>query len=225
MPKIPVKLVTWDDVVRWSKDLAEKIKTDGYTPDVVVAIARGGVVTARLLCDYLGIIDMLSIKVEHWIETAAHVENATVKYPFEADLSRKRVLLVDDICDTGKSIEVARDYIIRTSKPLEIRTATMQYISPVSKYRPDYFAEEVKEWYWYMYPWNYYEDSVNLVKKILQSDATRSWRISDIEEEFRKSYEIIPPIPIEEIIKEGVRRGVFYYTDGEVKLRAQYLMR
>ncbi|MGC8679485.1 MAG: phosphoribosyltransferase, partial [Fervidicoccaceae archaeon] len=79
--------------------------------------------------------------------------------------------------------------------------------------------------YWYLYPWNYYEDSVNLVKKILQSDATRSWRISDIEEEFRKSYEIIPPIPIEEIIKEGVRRGVFYYTDGEVKLRAQYLMR
>ncbi|MEM0179621.1 MAG: phosphoribosyltransferase [Fervidicoccaceae archaeon] len=225
LPRIPVKLVKWEDVVSWSKELAKKIVSDGYNPDVIVAIARGGVVTARLLCDYLGVIDLLSIKVEHWLETAAHVENATIKYGFDTDLSKKKVLLVDDICDTGKSIEVAREHIIRNSKPAELRTAAMQYISTISKYKPDYYAEEVREWYWYMYPWNYYEDSVNLVKKILQSDASRKWSIAEIENEFKKSYEIDPPIHIEEVVKEGVRRGVFYYVNGEVKLRAQYLMR
>jgi len=225
LPKIPVKLVTWEDVVKWSRDLSEKIKADGYAPDVIVAIARGGVVTARLLCDYLGVIDLLSIKVEHWVETAAHVENATVKYSFNIDLSKKKVLLVDDICDTGKSIEVAREHIERASKPAEMRTATMQYISPISKFKPDYFAEEVKDWYWYMYPWNYYEDSINLVKKILQSDSNRKWKLEEIEEEFRKSYEIRPPVPIDEVVKEGVRRGIFYFSNGEVRIRAPYLMR
>ncbi|MCI4396776.1 MAG: phosphoribosyltransferase [Thermoprotei archaeon] len=221
---MPVKLVNWDDVVTWSKDLAEKIKSDGFYPDVIVAIARGGVVTARLLCDYLGVIDMLSIKVEHWVETAAHTENASIKYPFNIDLSKKRVLLVDDICDTGKSVEVAKEHIMSFSKPAELRTATMQYISPVSKYKPDYYSEEVKEWYWYMYPWNYFEDSINLVKKILQSDASKKWSIEELEKEFRNSYTIDPPVPMEEVVKEGVRRGVFYHANGEVKLRSQYIM-
>ena len=64
MPKkMPVKVVSWSEVVEWCRALAQKIRLSKFKPDVIVAIARGGFVPARLLCDYLDVIDLLSIKL------------------------------------------------------------------------------------------------------------------------------------------------------------------
>lgn len=213
MAMLKVKLVTWEDVVNLSKQLSEKIKRDNYQPDVVIAIARGGVVVARLICDFLGILDLLTIKVEHWVETAAHLEDAVVKYPLNVDLNGKKVLLVDDISDTGKSFAVAKKHIEENCHPLEIRTASMQHISPVSTFRPDYYAEEVKEWTWFMYPWNYVEDTLNLTKKIMQKDKSRKWKYEELLEEFKDSYGIVPPVDLEYVLNEGVRRKAFKVDD------------
>jgi hypoxanthine phosphoribosyltransferase len=46
VPKIPVKVVEFDEIVEWSRKLAEKIRESGWQPDVIVAIARGGYVPA-----------------------------------------------------------------------------------------------------------------------------------------------------------------------------------
>jgi hypoxanthine phosphoribosyltransferase len=224
MPKIPVKLVTWNDVVDWSKKLARKIIDSGYQPDVIIGIARGGVTPARLLCDYLGVMDLLTIKVEHWVETAGHLEDAIVKYPFTANLEKKKVLLVDDICDTGRSIIVSKEYIERNSKPEQLRVATMQYIKPVAKFVPDYYVDEVVDWVWYLYPWNQMEDTINLIKKILQEKPLVPRTIDDLKTLFRESYGIEPPIDVEEAVKEGVRRGIFIYLDGKVRLTERYFM-
>jgi len=224
MPKIPVKLVTWNDVVDWSKKLARKIVDSGYQPDVIIGIARGGVTPARLLCDYLGVMDLLTIKVEHWVETAGHLEDAIVKYPFTANLEKKKVLLVDDICDTGRSIIVSKEYIERNSKPEQLRVATMQYIKPVAKFVPDYYVDEVVDWVWYLYPWNQMEDTINLIKKILQERPLVPRTIDDLKTLFRESYGIEPPIDVEEAVKEGVRRGIFIYLDGKVRLTERYFM-
>jgi hypoxanthine phosphoribosyltransferase len=224
MPKIPVKLVTWNEVVDWSKKLARKIVDSGYQPDVIIGIARGGVTPARLLCDYLGVMDLLTIKVEHWVETAGHLEDAIVKYPFTANLEKKKVLLVDDICDTGRSIIVSKEYIERNSKPEQLRVATMQYIKPVAKFVPDYYVDEVVDWVWYLYPWNQMEDTINLIKKILQERPLVPRTIDDLKTLFRESYGIEPPIDVEEAVKEGVRRGIFIYLDGKVRLTERYFM-
>ncbi len=224
MPRIPVKLVKWSDVVEWSRKLSEKIIKDGFQPDVIVAIARGGVTPARLLCDYLGVMDLLTIKVEHWVETAGHLEDAIVKYPFTADLSGKKVLLVDDICDTGRSIIVSKEYIEKNNNPKELRVATMQYIKPVAQTEPDYYVDIVEDWVWYMYPWNYIEDSINLIKKILQEDPKTPLKITELIERFTSDYNINPPVNLEDIIKEGVRRGIFAYEDGHLRLKEQFIM-
>jgi hypoxanthine phosphoribosyltransferase len=224
MPKIPVKLVTWNDVVDWSKKLARKIVDSGYQPDVIIGIARGGVTPARLLCDYLGVMDLLTIKVEHWVETAGHLEDAIVKYPFTVNLEKKKVLLVDDICDTGRSIIVSKEYIERNNKPEQLKVATMQYIKPVAKFVPDYYIDEVVDWVWYLYPWNQMEDTINLIKKILQERPLVPRTIDDLKTLFRESYGIEPPIDVEEAVKEGVRRGIFIYLDGKVRLTERYFM-
>jgi len=226
LPKIPVRLVKWDDVVYWSRELAKKIVESEYQPDVVVAIARGGVAPARLLCDYLGVLDLLTIKVEHWVDTAGRLlEDAVVKYPFTADLSDSKVLLVDDICDTGRSIVVSKDYLLKHNKPKELRVATMQYIKPVAQITPDYYVEEVVDWVWYLYPWNYFEDTINLVKKILQENPVEPLSLSSLEEKFFESYGIRPPVSLSEAVAEGARRGVFKVLEGGfVKLHERFFM-
>jgi hypoxanthine phosphoribosyltransferase len=210
LSKIPVTLVTWDDVVNWTSELAEVIKEDGYKVDVIVAVARGGMVPARLLADSLGILDVLSIKVEHWVETAAKNPEARVKYPYSVDLRNKSVLVVDDICDTGDSLLMATEHVRKNFGAEHVKTATMQYIETVSKYRPDYFSRTVREWSWFMYPWNYWEDEINLIRKLMNgrklSDETKD--LMNLEVEFRESYGISPPIPLNRIVKEMLRRGL-----------------
>ncbi|MDP7207114.1 MAG: phosphoribosyltransferase, partial [Candidatus Bathyarchaeota archaeon] len=49
---------------------ARKVVDSGYKPDIIVGLARGGWVLSRVLCDYLGVKDLVSLKVEHWGVTA-----------------------------------------------------------------------------------------------------------------------------------------------------------
>ncbi|TRM92612.1 phosphoribosyltransferase [Sulfolobus sp. A20-N-G8] len=205
MPKIPVKIVSWDEIIKLSMKLSEKMKNDDYIPDVIIAIARGGLVPSRLVADMLGVIDILSIKIEHWVETASHTPQAKIKYPYKVNLDGKKVAIIDDITDTGDSIELAKKYVIENFTPSEIKTATLQYIKPVAKIVPDYYAEEIVEWTWFMYPWNYWEDEINLINKILAERFTTN--INELKSLFKQNYGVEePPIPIEDIIKEMKRR-------------------
>lgn len=194
MAKVPVKLVRWREVVEWCKKLAEKIKESGYRPDIIVAIARGGYTPARLLCDFLDIHDLVSIQILHWGRAAEITAKAHVKYPLEIDLSGKRVLLVDDICDTGESIIVARDYILEKCKPKELKVAVMQWIPKIAKIKPDFYVDEVKEWTWYQYPWCRMEDTMNFLEKIMKEEYEKKgkteWTFDELISKFKEWYEI-----------------------------------
>ena len=74
MPRVPVKLVSWEEIVEWSRGLARKIKESGYKPTVIIAVARGGYVPARLLADFLNVTNMLSIQSQHWTKAARAAE-------------------------------------------------------------------------------------------------------------------------------------------------------
>ncbi|BFI75128.1 phosphoribosyltransferase [Sulfurisphaera ohwakuensis] len=208
MPKIPVKVVKWEEVVDWSTQLAEKIKESKYDPDIIIAIARGGLVPARIVADVLGVIDILSIKIEHWVETASHTPEAKVKYPFKVDLQGKKVLIIDDITDTGDSVELAKKYVKENFGPIEIRTATMQIIEASAKIKPDYYAMVIKDWYWFMYPWNYWEDEINLIRKILSEENSKAIDASFLKAKFIESYGVEPPIAVEKILSEMKRRNL-----------------
>jgi Predicted phosphoribosyltransferases len=208
MPKIPVKVVSWQEIVEWSYGLAERIIDSGYRVDVIIAIARGGLVPSRILADRLGVLDVISLKVEHWVQTASRNPEARIKYPYSVDLSGKNVLIVDDIADTGDSLILAKDYAKRNFNPKEIRTATLQVISQTTKYVPDYYYLEVKDWAWFMYPWNYWEDVINLVKKLKDSGVNIK-NVEELKRAYVDSYGSHPPIDLKIIIDEMKRRGEF----------------
>ncbi len=196
MAKIPVKLVSWEEVVDWTRLLAEKIKESGYKPDIVIAVARGGYVPARLLCDFLGVDNLVSIQSQHWTEAAKMAEKAIIKFQYKIDLTGYKAILVDDIVDTGESVRLAKEFIEKEWHPTELRTATMQWISPVAKIKPDYYAVEVKEWIWFQYPWTRLEDITQFIRRIIKeelSGKTDKITIQELAQKFKEWYGIEPP--------------------------------
>jgi len=163
--KMKCKIVSFQEVYDMVRRVAEDVKTSGYDPTTVIGLARGGWIPARLICDFLGITDLLSLKVEHWLQTGKTKDEATIRYPLNIDLSGKTLLVVDDITDTGKSLITSTEYL-KQLNPSKMRTVTMQYF-PKSKFKPNYFAEKVKEWMWFIYPWNWIEDTSTLIVRLM----------------------------------------------------------
>ncbi len=180
------EILSWNRVVRDTKKLSESIKNSGYEPDIVVAIGRGGYVPARILCDYLLIRDLASIKVEHWGIAATETEKAVIKFPLCADIKDKRVLLADDITDTGDTLRVSLEYL-KTFEPEDIKTAVLIH-KTCSAIIPDYFVSKITKWRWVIFPWHIYEDLAGFVKRIKNMGIHSE---EDITRELRERYNIV----------------------------------
>lgn len=157
-----VELVSWEAFHQLARGLALRIRDSGYRPDMVVAIARGGVIPARVLCDYLDIMEMACIRVEHY-RARQKAPQARVKYPLNASVDSLRILVVDDVSDTGDSFVAALEHIQQKGSPAEVRTCALQH-KIVSKYVPDYYAQEITEWRWVTYPWAVVEDLGEMIE-------------------------------------------------------------
>jgi len=162
------KLVKWNEIEKWCDNIREKVSLS-FRPDTIVGISRGGLVPGRILADMMWIKDLQTVKTEHWGLTATLDGKAAIKNRPILFLEKKKVLLVDDITDTGESMSLAKEYLSEFS-PLEVKTAAMLHINR-SKFVPDFFAEEIdnSNWIWFIFPWNVYEDLDNLSGRTMVS--------------------------------------------------------
>jgi hypoxanthine phosphoribosyltransferase len=159
---IRCEAVSWNAVATLAHRLAAKIVDSGYNPDLIVAIGRGGYVPGRLLSDWLGIMDLTSFKIEHY-RHAEKQRAARVRYPLPESVAGRRVLLVDDVADSGETFAVALAHLAERGPPAEARSAVLHY-KTVSPYRPDYFARTVRDWRWILYPWAVMEDVGSFIR-------------------------------------------------------------
>jgi len=154
--KIPCELVSWHRFYRLCQVLAKRINQSGFRPEVIVAIGRGGYMPGRILSDFLGLMDLTSFKIEHYRGPEKR-RRAVIKYPLNADLRNRRVLLVDDVSDSGETFHLAIDHLRQSGPPAEIRTAVLDH-KTVCAYQPDFFARRIVKWRWITYPWAITED-------------------------------------------------------------------
>lgn len=125
--------------------LAEKLSGKEY--DWIVEISRGGAVAARILSDFLDIpILTVGIKSYHGIGEQGVVE---IFQPLAVEIQGKRVLLVDEICDSGKTFVAALKHI-EGLMPKKIDTAVL-HVKPHSIFKPDFMVEETSDWVVYPY--------------------------------------------------------------------------
>ncbi|AAT43174.1 phosphoribosyltransferase [Picrophilus oshimae] len=208
-------IVSWNDIERWTIAIKKKILASDFRPDVIIGIARGGLVPARLISDYLFIKEMLSIRTEHWGITANIDGEAVLKDKLSSTLENKKVLIVDDITDTGQSMKLSRDYV-KSLGPVDVKTATMLHIENPS-YKPDFFGEDIRrdKWSWFIFPWNIYEDVYNLSKNII--DAPMG--INIIEQKLRENYGLeTEKINLNEIFKDYVEMKIIRNDSGKYYL-------
>ncbi|MCX8195470.1 MAG: phosphoribosyltransferase family protein [Acidilobaceae archaeon] len=152
-----VRFLSWEEVVRASSVVAERVRESRYVPEVIVGILRGGAVPAIVIADMLGVEDVGVIEVKLYTAPNARRERPFLRQPLLLDVKDKNVLIVDDVSDTGLTLQLALDYI-EHHLPAGVKTATL-YVKPWTRLVPDYYAESTDSWL--VFPWgvNEYERS------------------------------------------------------------------
>ena len=151
---------TWNQIYAMLVRQAEKIRCSDFKPDVIVGVTRGGLVPARVLSDLLGTCELATVGVEFYVGVAETRSEPVLKQSVSADVTGKKVLLVDDVADSGKSLLLAKEHL-QNKGVAEVRVATV-YCKPLSALTPDFYEKETR--LWVVFPW----DAKENIKKILK---------------------------------------------------------
>ncbi|MEM3774824.1 MAG: phosphoribosyltransferase [Candidatus Bathyarchaeia archaeon] len=151
----------WNQIYKMLVQIAEKIRKDNFKPDVIVGVSRGGWPPARVLSDLLENPNLANVKVEFYVGVAETKGEPTLTQPVSVDVAGKRVLVVDEVADTGKSLKLIREHL-QNEGAVEVRIAAV-YLKPWSIIKPDYYARETSRWI--VFPWEIKETIRKIVKK------------------------------------------------------------
>ncbi len=199
-----VTITNWYYMDRLCKKLAEQIREDDYMPDCIVALARGGWFAGNILCDMLGIKDLISVRAKHYSATTRLIPEVS-KDDFSQ--AKGKILIVDDVANTGRSLELAEELC----EGEEVKTAVL-VLKQSSSYIPHYFGDYVIEDVWIVFPWNFYEEMIDLLEKVITDEFLSLWEIKwKLYEEFGidpTALEISQPGKLEDVLEEMVRRGI-----------------
>ena len=162
----PLALTTDYEVPTWSQiydmllSQAQKIRSQRFKPDLIVGIARGGLVPARILTDLLETQELSFVQIKFYNDINRKDNHPTLIQSLTTQTTGKSTLLVDDIADTGESLKLASTYL-QTQGAFEVKTATI-YQKPQSKITPDFSEKQTSAWV--VFPW----DTKETLRKIAQ---------------------------------------------------------
>ncbi len=139
---------SWDDIHLYSAQLGLKVLRE-YIPDVIIGVLRGGYIVARIVADVMGVKELGVVEVKFYRGVGETAEKPVITQPLVADVRDKNVLIVDDVVDSGRTLQiVAEQARLRGAKNL--KSASLYY-KPRSIARPDYFVVETSKWI--LFPW------------------------------------------------------------------------
>jgi hypothetical protein len=160
-PELEFEIPSWERIYELLLDLASKIQNSDFKPDVIVGISRGGWPPARIMSDLLENPELANVKAEFYLGVAKTKGEPVITQPVSVSVRGKRVLVVDDVADTGKSLRLVRTHL-RQQGATEVKIATIYY-KPWSIVKPDWYERETSRWI--VFPWERKETVRNLVEK------------------------------------------------------------
>src|SRR5438128_92935 len=115
--------MTWNDLGDGARALAEQAHADGYGPDIVLGVARGGLLVAGAVAYALGVKNTYTMNVEFYtgVDERLPVPMILPPVPELVDLDEARVLIVDDVADTGHTLALVKGFC--AGKVAEVRAA------------------------------------------------------------------------------------------------------
>jgi hypoxanthine phosphoribosyltransferase len=145
------EVLTWEQFGVAARELAKAVVDSGFEPDLIMSITRGGMLPAGALSYAMGIKNLHIINVEFYtgVNTRLALPVLLPPVPAAVDLSAKKVLIVDDVADTGETLRMVRDFC--AEHVAETRTAVL-YEKPASVVKCDYVWKRTAEWI--SFPWS-----------------------------------------------------------------------
>ena len=151
---------TWHQIYSMLLSQAEKIRKSSFKPDGIIAVSRGGWLPARVLSDLLET-SVGNVGVEFYLGVAETKNEPVLAQSVSMVVAGKKVLIVDDVADTGKSLKLVKEHILQQGAK-EARIATI-YSKPWSMVKPDYYERETR--LWVVFPWEIKEAVRKIVEK------------------------------------------------------------
>lgn len=155
-------IVTWNDIEELTLRIVEDMLDSQFFPDVIVGILRGGWVVARLVSDYLDVEETGSIGIKFYSRIGKTIKTPLITQPLIANVRDKKVLIVDDVSDSGRTLQVVTE-LAKLYGPKQIKTASL-YIKPWTLMIPDYYAASTEKWIFF--PW----EPAEILREIIESE-------------------------------------------------------
>lgn len=162
MEQLPeLEFVSWKQFHELCFELARKIKADGNSFDTLISISRGGHVISRILSDFL-MLPIFNVSIQSY--EALQQKELKINQKLGMFLDKQNILLVDEIVDSGRSLQRAYNYL-RKIRVNEITTVSL-HTKPHAVIQPDYYSAETTKWVVYPYE---VRETINSLKPIWEN--------------------------------------------------------
>jgi hypoxanthine phosphoribosyltransferase len=147
----PHEVMTWDELGLGTRELAAAVRADGFVPELVLGIARGGLLVAGGLGYALGIKNTFTMNVEFYTGIDERLDMPMILPPVPelVDLEEARVLIADDVADTGLTLRLVKEFC--AGKVGEVRCAVL-FEKPRSVVSCEYVWRRTDRWI--DFPWS-----------------------------------------------------------------------
>src|SRR3982751_1319444 len=141
----------WDELGAGSRELAQAVADDGWAPDIVLGIARGGLLVGGAIGYALGVKNTFSMNVEFYtgIDERLEIPISLPPAPHLVDFHEQRLLIADDVADTGATLALVKGFC--EGKVAEVRCAVL-YEKPRSTVNCEYVWRRTESWI--DFPWS-----------------------------------------------------------------------
>jgi uncharacterized protein len=145
------EVLDWGRFGDASRELASAIAKDDYRPDLILAIARGGLFIAGALGYALSVKNIYVMNVEYYTGVDERLPLPVVLPPVPdlVDLETSRVLIADDVADTGHTLALVHEFC--KGKVADVRAAVL-YQKPHSVIACEYVWSNTDRWI--TFPWS-----------------------------------------------------------------------
>jgi hypoxanthine phosphoribosyltransferase len=148
----PREVLTYDMFGDAVRELAQTIADDGYAPDLVLAVARGGLAVAMALAYALDVkaLSMVNVELYTGVDTRLDAPVLLSPVPSAGELAGRRVLIADDVADSGLTLRLVQDWC--DEHVAQSRIAVL-FSKPTSVVEPDYVWRRTDRWI--NFPWSW----------------------------------------------------------------------
>lgn len=153
------EVLTWSRFLKDVIDLARKLQDTEF--DIIIAIARGGLVAARLLSDLTGVKRIYSLHIEYYTGPSEHGSEPRLTGDSSQPAEAARAIVVDDVVDSGKTMQLALSHL--RGKGFGRLITSSVYLKPWSQFTPDYYSRVVDRWV--VFPYEHFETATALLKR------------------------------------------------------------